>query len=228
MKVNILCSRIYGGDYGIVGSGKKTDFEGYALPVLGTKTYNQTDPSIDFSNGNNVANILWSEHPNWNSGNRMIYYSNKSWPYNNQLKDLRSTTTINLDDQPTNENNESVVRADTSPFYTLENSTGSFCNPNWLSFKKTPTSSIETLIIDDLIIFPNPVSQLLSIKLPEPVIHNNYVLTIHNHLGQRLLTKAVAINPESLDVSTLNKGMYFLNIRTQEGKPIYTKKFIKL
>ncbi|MBA6153166.1 T9SS type A sorting domain-containing protein [Gelidibacter maritimus] len=72
-------------------------------------------------------------------------------------------------------------------------------------------------------IYPNPVSNILIINKP---IGGNYQLNVINQLGQIVLRQNKNISSTSLDVSALSKGLYFLNINS-ENKGEQIIKFIK-
>ncbi|MBO3099164.1 T9SS type A sorting domain-containing protein [Gelidibacter pelagius] len=72
-------------------------------------------------------------------------------------------------------------------------------------------------------VYPNPVSNILTIETP---VGANYKLKVINQLGQLVLRQNKNTSSSSLDVSTLSKGLYFLNINSEnDGKQ--TVKFIK-
>src|SRR5690606_15274797 len=72
-------------------------------------------------------------------------------------------------------------------------------------------------------VYPNPVSTILKI---ENILGGNYQLDVINQLGQTVLKKDRNPSSTSLDVSALSKGIYFLNINSEnKGKQII--KFIK-
>jgi len=76
---------------------------------------------------------------------------------------------------------------------------------------------------DDLVITPNPVSNILSITSHKAISK----LDLYNIYGQKInLTAFNAPETRQIDVSTLHEGYYFLSY-TIDGE-IYTKQFIKL
>ncbi len=70
---------------------------------------------------------------------------------------------------------------------------------------------------------PNPAENFISIKTNDTLV--DVQVTIYNTLGQIISTRKHASIPENIDVSTLNSGMYYLEIVSSIGKE--TKKFIK-
>ncbi|MDV7185788.1 T9SS type A sorting domain-containing protein [Lutibacter sp. TH_r2] len=78
-----------------------------------------------------------------------------------------------------------------------------------------------SLVKNTLNIFPNPVSDILNIKLSNS--ENIKALTISD-LNGRVVYKTNELNSE-LNVNSLSKGMYFVSIETNKG--VLTEEFIK-
>ena len=72
-------------------------------------------------------------------------------------------------------------------------------------------------------LYPNPVSDNLTIENP---FIGNLQLIVISQLGQQVLKQNQNTSITSLDVSTLSKGLYFLNITSENGNS-QTLKFIK-
>ena len=72
-------------------------------------------------------------------------------------------------------------------------------------------------------VYPNPVSNILTIEYP---FSDNLQLKVINQLGQLVLKQNQDASLKSLDVSKLSKGLYFLNIDSESGNS-HTIKFIK-
>ena len=71
----------------------------------------------------------------------------------------------------------------------------------------------------DFTIYPNPAFSNLSIQTDEKIKS----VRCQNYIGQSIELKS---ENNSIDISSLSEGLYFLNFTTQSGKMI-TKKFIK-
>ena len=98
--------------------------------------------------------------------------------------------------------------------YTLCNNSGN-CSSAALTFTVNSTIGINELIKNNTIkIYPNPVNDF--IKLDTNV--DGYKVLITNALGEIILDK---IYNESIDVSLLKKGLYFIQVKN------YSSKFIK-
>ena len=72
-------------------------------------------------------------------------------------------------------------------------------------------------------LYPNPVSNNLTIENP---FSGNLQLQVFNQLGQIVLKQNQNTSSTSLDVSNLSKGIYFLNIHSENNNS-QTIKFIK-
>ncbi|VXB99075.1 conserved hypothetical protein [Flavobacterium sp. 9AF] len=85
------------------------------------------------------------------------------------------------------------------------------------------TSALGTKIFEniDVKMFPNPSSSNLNFKLNDRA--NN--VAFYNQLGQLILSKNIAENEFSIDVSELNEGQYFVKISSDSNS--ITKIFIK-
>lgn len=74
---------------------------------------------------------------------------------------------------------------------------------------------------DDISVYPNPTQNFINIKLDKSI--SKFKASLYNAAGQVLLTTE---NRSSINISNLNKGVYFLTIVPENGKSI-TKKIIK-
>jgi len=85
---------------------------------------------------------------------------------------------------------------------------------------------IEEDLLSKIMIFPNPVSNTLHIKIPNYDLSNNYSLLIENILGQVVFNRALNQNNESFDIGgKLVSGAYTLKIFSSD-EIISTKKII--
>lgn len=83
------------------------------------------------------------------------------------------------------------------------------------------TLSLEDTLSNDLVIYPNPVSSVLSISAPYDL--SDTIYTIFDIGSKRVLNGK--LNNPTIDVSGLMSGQYFL--RLMSGNKIKTQKFIK-
>ena len=77
-------------------------------------------------------------------------------------------------------------------------------------------------ISDDITVYPNPVGRSLNLKLPSSM-NGDINYSIHNILGQEV-TKGIVDN-NTIDVQTLNSGVYFVQIASEGKKGV--KRIIK-
>ena len=71
--------------------------------------------------------------------------------------------------------------------------------------------SIEEFTQPTFSLFPNPASTQITIDIPQGTVLEK--ATIYNHLGQLVMTS----KNETLDTSTLSKGMYIVEVLTNQG-----------
>lgn len=91
---------------------------------------------------------------------------------------------------------------------------------DWLEFIEGGPLSVVENDSENFKIYPNPVSDHLFINSEKPVIGK---MSIFSTSGQKILQ--MDGNASAIDVSSLSKGMYFLEIISEEG--ISLQKFIK-
>jgi len=86
--------------------------------------------------------------------------------------------------------------------------------------------SIETLTDTNIEFYPNPVAETITIKDFSPNEHASVV--IRDVQGNAVLNQKMIINPSTdIDVSSLQNGFYFIEIRINK-EVILTNKFIKI
>jgi gingipain R len=72
---------------------------------------------------------------------------------------------------------------------------------------------------DGIIVYPNPAEDIINIEGA-----NISVVNIYNNLGQLVISKE---NSNSINISSLNAGIYMINIITEEGSSLVKKVVIK-
>ena len=79
---------------------------------------------------------------------------------------------------------------------------------------------------EQLLAWPNPVEEILNIEIPQPLVFSTLEASIYDQKGRYITTMPMqATNRQSLNVSFLAKGMYFLTV--EGGAKKYQVKFIK-
>ena len=87
---------------------------------------------------------------------------------------------------------------------------------------------IEEDLHGKIMIFPNPVSNTLHIKIPNYDLSNNYSLMIENFLGQIVFNKSLDQNNESFDIGNkLVSGIYTLKIFSSDEIILIRKIIVK-
>ena len=76
--------------------------------------------------------------------------------------------------------------------------------------------------LNGIIIYPNPASSIFTVSTEVEKIKE---LSVINVLGEEVLKETLAENTARIDVSSLAKGMYFIQVQTEKGVSI--KKLIK-
>jgi hypothetical protein len=75
----------------------------------------------------------------------------------------------------------------------------------------------------DFSLYPNPATNFINIELDQSAYRNNS-MKIYNLLGELITEKRVSTSRISLDVSNYPKGVYLININSEQGNK--TKRFI--
>jgi uncharacterized repeat protein (TIGR01451 family) len=108
----------------------------------------------------------------------------------------------------------------------IENTADIYFDFNFPIVTNTVSTTVTALATSDFdtvtfTIYPNPTTTFLYISLNDT--NNVKEVTVYNTLGQKLLT---TINTNTIDVSTLSQGTYFITVETDNGKA--TQQFIKI
>lgn len=91
--------------------------------------------------------------------------------------------------------------------------------------KKIITDINELNLNDNLKIYPNPVSSILTIELTNTNLwYKQSRVTIKNSLGQVIKTEELNNKQQQMDVGKLPNGIYFIEVTTAKG--ILSKKII--
>lgn len=91
-------------------------------------------------------------------------------------------------------------------------------------FEDKVSSLIETeSTIDNISLYPNPVSEKIFIKLPQSIL-DSYI-SIYSINGKKLLSSPNMNNLIDLDMSKYKKGLYLITIITKDG--VVSKKILK-
>ncbi|MBM3456032.1 MAG: T9SS type A sorting domain-containing protein [Bacteroidetes bacterium] len=67
----------------------------------------------------------------------------------------------------------------------------------------------------DLTFFPNPVQDIIKINL---IKTENYEINVFNSAGQKLIQKIISSDFVTIDLTTLNDGIYFITVDSKNGR----------
>jgi|GEM_PF-1137392 len=91
-----------------------------------------------------------------------------------------------------------------------------------VSVTVTKSTAIDNISAIGAKVYPNPVTNILNIKLPET---DSYTVTIFNTTGDIVTQKTVSSVNATIDMSAYNSGIYIIKVTT--GNKSYTGKIIK-
>lgn len=139
-----------------------------------------------------------------------------------RLGDGRRTQRLNL----TNEEKlalEAFLKTLTGvDVYTNEKWSNPFDEEGNINLIRGVLSTNENEFEKEITVYPNPVKQDLNVN----VNRGNYKVLITDLLGKEVFQQSI-YTTQSLDLSNLNNGIYFLRILDMNTKKLFTKKFIK-
>lgn len=84
------------------------------------------------------------------------------------------------------------------------------------------TSNNQFLIPNSFALYPNPAHLFISLNVDGSIGRGNIVVT--NLYGKQLIQQPLSIGTNTIDVSRLFKGMYWVSVITEQGKE--TKKIL--
>jgi len=73
-------------------------------------------------------------------------------------------------------------------------------------------------------IFPSPFTNILSLQFSSPQ-NTDAFLEIFNSIGESVVEKEIKLENQTLDLSALTQGIYFVSVKTEGG--IFTEKIVK-
>jgi hypothetical protein len=81
-------------------------------------------------------------------------------------------------------------------------------------------STSEEAVMSEIKLFPNPAKDNLMVTLSNFEEMGSVTYSIVNAIGQVVYTGAIISNETSINISTLNSGMYYFKTSAQTTKPI--------
>lgn len=160
-----------------------------------------------------TIHIVWEDYRDGNGSE--IYYLRSIDGGVNWETEIRLTDALDYSDYPSVAVSGSVVhvvwadmRDGNYEIYYKRNPTGG-----------TYLGSGNEIVIEtgqQFITFPNPASNYLNLKFDNPSKEKT-VLTMFNILNEEVMRKEIQDNETTLDLSGLQNGFYFLNLRSKNG-----------
>ncbi len=97
-------------------------------------------------------------------------------------------------------------------------------NSNWFETTSTPVTAVQPQqTINDLLIYPNPAENEVTVEMGE-IQHGEKVLSFYNSTGHMVLSNIYfETKPVKIDISGLKKGLYFVELKTENGTSKTTK-----
>ncbi len=156
-----------------------------------------------------------------------IYTSDSSGEYLNPINYTRTYETCDFEEHidfetfflsffaSEGERNFSILETPSDQYLSFNTNTGFIVH-----FRNSPSLSNPDNNLYNLVLYPNPVSNKLFISSENTVIEK---ISVYSLTGKKVFESKHEAN--SIDVSELSKGMYFIEISSTKGKSL--KKFIK-
>ncbi len=86
------------------------------------------------------------------------------------------------------------------------------------------TVSIHDFNEIDFVVYPNPFVHTLIVKLPA----GRYFSQLSDLSGHLLVTQQMDAEENTMELSNLKNGIYFLTIRDEEGRVVGRRKVVKI
>ncbi len=85
-----------------------------------------------------------------------------------------------------------------------------------------PTAGVTELNSEELVVFPNPVTDMLSVQFSGNI--DNHTVSVYSLIGAEVMK--VEKSKQNIDVSKLPQGTYFLSLTAKDGSKL-VRKFVK-
>ena len=193
---------------------------------LGVQSMTNNGDVVIYTGGSNLSDMTFQ-----GIGNTPVLDSNQNWSISSNTKSLGVRTLIATRALSTVDANDYVFStSDTSiNLVWARGFNASFTLENHGASNRGITSSGITLdthdfeLANNFKIIPNPVSSNLNLILPNKVL--NAQVNIFDALGKHIFNDKISNLDSSINVSSLNKGIYLISINIDEFK--YTNRFVK-
>ncbi len=97
------------------------------------------------------------------------------------------------------------------------------CSDTSSAFNHTPSSITEPSLFSNMKLYPNPVSDVLYLEIPQ--LKGKATVTINTLDGRTLVTKSLNGTKQTLSLEKLPSAVYFIKITTNEGTSV--RKIVK-
>jgi len=170
----------------------------------------------------NEVNLTWSEYEGFDFNQYEIYRG----PSLDNLTSIR-TITSNVrswtdDNPPVGNNYYRIMAVKPESCFPTKYKAYEYTSP-FSNYDKETISGIENVFINDLIIYPNPVTDKTTIKIPNSE-HAFYHLILTDLTGKVIFIKKNIIEETfELNLENISQGLYLIELR---GKNIYRGKII--
>ena len=102
---------------------------------------------------------------------------------------------------------------------------GSDCvgaNADYIDYKGGTNSGINSYTVNrtnDILIYPNPANDIITIE-ENSLINKNGLISIYNIQGQIVLEQTLQDAKSQIDISSLEKGVYFVKVNNRNGMQV--------
>lgn len=99
------------------------------------------------------------------------------------------------------------------------------CSTAEVTVVVSPSLKVDNVKFADVSVYPNPASSEVFIRIPEIANHQNAKVTIYDTNGRMITQQELNTATESVDIRSLQDGVYILEITSDIGKTI--KRIVK-
>jgi endonuclease I len=89
-----------------------------------------------------------------------------------------------------------------------------------------PQSIIAAQKLEDVVVSPNPTKDIVNINIPKPAV-SGYTVNIYNYCGKKIQSEYTDSQKISIDLSSLQSGIYILRLNDNVTQEIVTRKIVK-
>jgi len=163
-----------------------------------------------------MATRYYTEDGNWNNNDMMNKSQPKPWALN-MLYQWHLQDTVSQKEIDRN-NDVYGIQHNRNPFID---------HPEWVDSIWFDDTSVDWLIENTFIsIYPNPAINTINVKVNTNST-NNWQLTIFDMQGRNIINNSFIGSSTKIDISNLNSGIYFLQLRNKDTQVVKNIKWIK-